>query len=371
MPTTASAGIPAARIRKANEFGEIIDREGAVGLNASTGADRTDYYYSLPANKIELWAHLESERFLDPVLREFYKERDVVMEERRLRVESQPIGRMLEQFVSAAFIAHPYHSLGVGYMSDLQSFSREDAQEFYDVYYTPANMTISIVGAIEAEEILAILEEYFGRLPPGEPTPPLRTVEPEQKAERIVRMPDPSQPLYAEGYHRPAVTHLDNDAYDALADVLSTGRTSRLYRSLVRDKKIAAFAGAFNGFPGQKYPNLMLFFAVPTPGHTNEEVQEAIREEIERVKSEPINDEELDKVKTRAKAGLVRGLASNMGIARQLGFYQGIFGDWRELFRRVERIEALTKEDIHRVAQETLIPTNRTVAMLYTETESD
>jgi predicted Zn-dependent peptidase len=355
----------------ANEFGEIIDREGAVGLNASTGADRTDYYYSLPANKIELWAHLESERFLDPVLREFYIERDVVMEERRLRVESQPIGRMIEQFVSAAFIAHPYHSLGIGYMSDLQSFSREDAQEFYDTYYTPANITISIVGAVKAEEILATLEKYFGRLPPGDPTPPLRTVEPEQKAERIVRMPDPSQPLYAEGYHRPAVTHPDNDAYDALADVLSTGRTSRLYRSLVRDKKIAAFAGAFNGFPGQKYPNLMLFFAVPTPGHTNEEVQEAVREEIERVKSELITDEELDKVKTRAKAGLIRGLSSNMGIARQLGFYQGIFGDWRELFRRVDRIEALTKEDIQRVAQETLIPTNRTVAMLYTETESE
>jgi predicted Zn-dependent peptidase len=373
MPTIASAAIRAARIRRrsANEFGEIIDREGAVGLNASTGADRTDYYYSLPANKIELWAHLESERFLDPVLREFYKERDVVMEERRLRVESQPIGRMLEQFVSAAFIAHPYHSLGIGYMSDLQSFSREDAQEFYDTYYTPANMTISIVGAVETEEILAILEKYFGRLPRGERTPPLRTVEPEQKAERIVRIPDPSQPVYAEGYHRPAVTHPDNDAYDALADVLSTGRTSRLYRSLVRDRKIAAQAGAFNGFPGQKYPNLMLFFAIPSPGHTNEESQAAIREEIERVKNEPITDEELEKVKTRAKAGLIRGLSSNMGIARQLGFYQGIFGDWRELFRRVERIEALTKEDIQRVAQETLISTNRTVAMLYTETESE
>ena len=149
----------------ANEFGEIIDREGGVGLNASTGADRTDYYYSLPANKVELWAHLESERFLDPVLREFYKERDVVMEERRMRYESQPIGRLIEQFVSAAFIAHPYQSLGIGYMSDLQSFTREDAEEFYDTYYTPANMTIAIVGAVEAEEIIPILETYFGRLP--------------------------------------------------------------------------------------------------------------------------------------------------------------------------------------------------------------
>ncbi|MDH3255189.1 MAG: insulinase family protein, partial [Acidobacteriota bacterium] len=254
----------------ANEFGEIIDRAGGVGLNASTSSDNTDYYYSLPANKVELWAHLESERFLDPVLREFYKERDVVMEERRLRTESQPIGRMIEQFVSAAFIAHPYQQPVVGHMSDLQSFSREDAADFYDTYYAPANITIAIVGAVKAKEIIPILETYFGRMPAGDLPPPLRTVEPEQIGERIVRIPDPSQPIYVEGYHRPAVTHPDNDAYDALADVLSTGRTSRLYRSLVRDKKIAAQSGAFNGFPGQKYPNLMLFFGVPTPGHDNE-----------------------------------------------------------------------------------------------------
>jgi predicted Zn-dependent peptidase len=165
------------------------------------------------------------------------------------------------------------------------------------------------------------------------------------------------------------VTHADNDAYDALADVLSTGRTSRLYRSLVRDKQIAAQAAAFNGFPGSKYPNLMLVFAVPTPGHTNEEVQEAIRAEIDLIKNELISDEELAKVKTRAKANLIQGLQSNMGIARQLGFYQGIFGDWRELFHRVDRIEALEKEDIQRVAREALIETNRTVAELFTETD--
>jgi predicted Zn-dependent peptidase len=355
----------------ANEFGEIIDREGGVGLNASTGADRTDYFYSLPANKVELWAYLESERFLDPVLREFYKERDVVMEERRMRYESQPIGRMIEQFISTAFIAHPYGSLGIGHMSDLQSFTREDAKEFYDTYYTPSNMIIAIVGAVEAGEIIPILDKYFGRLPAGEPTPPLRTVEPEQIGERLVRIPDPAQPFYAEGYHRPAVTHPDNDAYDALADVLSSGRTSRLYRSLVRDKQIAAQAAAFNGFPGDKYPNLMIFFAVPTPGHSNEEVQQAIRDEIELIKTEPISDEELAKVKTRAKAGLVRGLQSNMGIARQLAYYQAIFGDWRELFRRVDRIEALTKEDVQRVAGQTLEETNRTVGILYTESDDN
>ncbi len=355
----------------ANEFGEIIDRAGGVGLNASTAMDRTDYYISFPANRVELWAHLESERFLDPVLREFYKERDVVMEERRLRIDSQPFGRMLEQFVSAAFIAHPYQSLGIGHMSDLQSFTREDAHEFYDKYYTPSNMIISIVGAIDAQKILPILDRYFGRLEVGEPTPPLRTVEPEQIGERIVRVPDPSQPLYAEGYHRPSVTHPDDVVYDALQDILSTGRTSRLYRSLVRDQKIAVQASAFNGFPGNKYPTLLLFFAVPAPGHTNEEVQVAIREEIERVKNEPVSDEELQRVKTRVKANLIRGLRSNSGIGRQLANFQALFGDWRELFHQVDRIDALTKEDLQRVAQETFKESNRTVAMLYTEEQGD
>ena len=358
----------AAEFVVANEFGEIIKRAGGVGLNATTGADRTDYFYSLPANKVELWAHLESERFLDPVMREFYTERDVVMEERRLRVESQPIGRLIEQMLSAAFIAHPYGYPGIGYMSDLQAFSRGDAEEFYRLHYAPSNMVISIVGAIEAEKVIPLLDRYFGRLPAGPPSPPLRTVEPQQIAERIVRLPDASQPIYAEGYLRPAITHADNAVYDAIVDVLSTGRTSRLYRHLVRDEKIAAQTGAFNGFPGSKYPNLMLVFAVPTSGG-NEEVQEAIRQEIEKLKTEPISDEELEMVKTRAKAGLIRSLASNTGIGRQLASYQTLFGDWRELFRGVERIERVTKEEIQRVARETFVPERRTVAMIVTENQ--
>lgn len=349
---------------KKNEFGEIIEREGGVGLNAGTGSDLTVYFYSLPANKVELWSYLESERFLDPVLREFYKERDVVMEERRLSTDSHPIGRLLEQFTSTAFVAHPYKQPVVGYMSDLQSFSREDAEAFYRTHYVPANMVIAIVGDVRAKEIIPILEKYFSRLPNRPPPPPLRTVEPPSLSEKVVRMPDPSQPIYLEGYHRPAVTHPDNVVYEAIAEVLSTGRTSRLYRSLVRDKKIAAQVGVFNGFPGDKYPNLMLFFAVPTPGHSNEEVQAAIREEIKKIIEEPITDDELKMVKTRAKADLIRGLKSNLGIGLQLAEYHTLFGDWRELFREVERIDKVTKEDIMRVAKATFRPANRTVAMI-------
>jgi len=350
-----------------NEFGEIIDREGGVGLNAGTSSDSTVYFYSLPANKVELWAYLESERFLDPVFREFYKERDVVMEERRLRTDSQPIGRLLEQFSAVAFTAHPYKQPVVGYMSDLLSFSREDAEQFHKTYYVPSNIVIAIVGDIKAKDTIPVLKRYFGRIATGPPPAPVRTVEPTQIAEREVRIPDKSQPIYIEGYHKPAATDPEEAIYDAISDLLSSGRTARLYRSLVRDKKIAVQAGAFPGFPGTKYPNEMIFFAVPTPGHANEEVQKALREEIDKLKQDLVADDELKMVKTRAKANLIRGLASNSGIADALARNQTLYGDWRESFRSVEKIDKVTKEDIRRIAKRTFIPTNRTVAMIVNE----
>jgi predicted Zn-dependent peptidase len=353
-----------------NEFGEIIDREGGVGLNAGTSSDQTVYYYSLPANKVELWAYLESERFLDPVFREFYKERDVVMEERRLRTDSQPIGRMIEQFAATAFNAHPYHQPVVGYMSDLMSFSREDADLFRRTYYVPSNMTIAIVGDVKADEIKPILDKYFGRLPASPAPPTLRTEEPKQIVEKSIVMPDKSQPIYVEGYHRPASSDPDDAIYTAISDILSSGRSSRLYRSLVRDKKIAAQAAAFSGFPGEKYPSLMLFFALPTPGHTNEEVRDAIRTEIDKIRTEPVTDEELARVKTRAKADLIRGLESNSGIAGQLASAQALYGDWREVFRSVDKIDKVTKEDIQRVAKATFVETNRTVGMIVNDDSS-
>jgi predicted Zn-dependent peptidase len=324
----------------------------------------------MPANKLELWAYLESERFRDPVFREYYKERDVVMEERRLRTDSQPIGRMIEQVLAAAYTAHPYGQPTVGYMSDLLSITREDAAAFHRKYYVPSNITIAIVGDVDAEKSLPMLRKYFGRIPAGAAPEPLRTVEPKQIAERTVVLRDPSQPVYAEAYHRPAAGHPDDAVYDALSDILSTGRTSRLYRRLVRDEQIAAFAGAFSGFPGTKYPSLMLFFGIATPQGSNEAIQAAVRDEIEKLKNEPVGDDELAAVKTRAKANLIRGLANNGGIAGQLATTHAQLGDWKEIFRQVERIEKVTKDDIMRVATETFTPSNRTVAMIETDAET-
>jgi predicted Zn-dependent peptidase len=347
-----------------NEFGEIIDREGGVGLNAFTNSDETGYFFSFPANRLELWAYLESERYLKPVMREFYKERDVVHEERRMRTESQPIGRLIEQFLAAAFTAHPYGQPVVGWPSDLTTFSATDALEFHARYYVPSNMTLAVVGDVKAAEVFPLVERYFGRLPAGPKPAPLRTSEPPQKAERQVVLKDPSQPFYIEGYHRPAFDHPDDATFDVLQDLLSSGRTSRLYRALVRDKKIAAAASGFGGFPGVKYPGLFAFFGVPTPGHTPEEIQAAIRVEIDRLKSEDVADGELATVKTRTRANLIRQLDSNQGLALQLGRYQARDGDWRELFRDVDQIQKVTKADVRRVANQTFVETNRTVGMI-------
>lgn len=354
----------AARYVAHNEFDDVLTREGGVGMNASTGADETSYYYSLPSNKIELFAFLESERFAHPVFREFYEERDVVREERRSSYESRPLGRLVEQFVTTSFQYHPYQQPGIGSPSDLQAISITDAQKFFDTYYVPSNLTTAVVGDVKAATLIPLLEKYFGRIPARPAPPPLRTVEPPQVAERTVVLEDTAQPFYLEGYHKPAQTHPDQAVYDAIDDILSNGRTSRLYRALVRDKKLAVDVQSFSGFPGVKYPNLWAILAVPAFGVTNPRLQEALHEELDRLKREDITDEELAKFKTRAKAGLIRQLRSNAGLAEQLAEHQRLFGDWRELFRSIDRLDRVTKADIRRVANETFRAPNRTVAMI-------
>ena len=251
-------------------------------------------------------------------------------------------------------------------MADLNSFSATDAQKFFDKYYVPSNMVVAVAGDVKASEALPILEKYFGRLPARPQPDEITTTEPPQNSERKVVLKDRAQPLYLEGYHRPDYRSKDDAVFDAITDLMSEGRTSRLYRSLVRDKKIASFSAGFSGLPGTKYPHLFAFYAFPLPGHTTQEVADAIHAEIDRLKKEDISDDELKMIKTRTKASLIRGLADNEGLATQLANYQMRYGDWRELFRSVERIDQVTKADIRRVANATFVDTNRTIGVIET-----
>ncbi|HEX4020932.1 MAG TPA: pitrilysin family protein [Acidobacteriaceae bacterium] len=347
-----------------NQFTEIAEQNGAVGINASTSMDDTEYFWSMPINRLQLWAYMESDRIANPVPREFYKERSVVMEERRMRTDSDPMGYMEEQFLAAAYVAHPYGRPGLGWESEISQVSATEAAAFHKKYYVPANIVIAVVGDIDPTTALPMLEKYFGPIPAGPKPEPIATIEPQQHSERSVVLREATQPIYMEGYHRPDYLDKDDSVYDAISDILSNGRTSRLYRSLVRDQKIAADAEGFSGYPGDKYPNLFTLYAVPTPGHTPQEMRTAIHQQIDLLKTQDVTDDELAMFKTRARVDILRSLGSNQGLAEELATYQLRYGDWRMLFKQLDAINAVTKADIRRVSNQIFKASNRTYAMI-------
>ena len=350
-----------------NQFTEVAEENGAEDLNAETSLDDTEYYWSMPENRLELWAWLESSRLADPVPREFYKERDVVMEERRMRVDSDPIGRLIEQFLATAFVAHNYGRSDIGWPSEVSQITATEAMAFHKKYYVGGNIVVAIVGDIDPRSDLPMLEKYFSRVPAGPKPEDMTTVEPAQFAEKSVVVREQTQPFYIEGYHRPNILDPDDAVYDAIGDIMSNGRVSRLYRSLVERQQIAADAAAFSPYPGEKYPSLFCFYAYPLPGHTPAEMRDAIHKEIEKLKTADVSGEELEMYKTRARADLLRGLADNQGLANSLAAYQARYGDWRQLFLELDRVDKVTKADIRRVANQVFIPSNRTSAEIDTE----
>ncbi|WP_425340754.1 M16 family metallopeptidase [Crocosphaera watsonii] len=347
-----------------NAFGRIVETAGGVNINAQTSPDSTVYFYSFPSNKLELWMSLESERFLDPVFREFYKEQNIILEERRLRTENNPIGKMVEAFLGTAFTEHPYKRPTIGYNEDIRNLTREDIRDFFDIYYGPNNLTIAIVGDVNPEQVEQFAKVYFGRYTEKPEPPQLTKIEPKQTETREVTLKLASQPWYLEGYHVPALSHPDNAIYQVISTLLSSGRTSRLYKSLVEEKQVALGAQGFNGFPSDKYPNLMLFYVQTSPKASIEEVDEAFSLEIEKLKTEPVSEQELQRVKNQLRAGLLRSLDSNLGMGKALVEYEVKTGSWRNLFEQVQAIDAVTTADIQRVAKTTFVPENLTIGRI-------
>ncbi|MBN4057204.1 insulinase family protein [bacterium AH-315-J21] len=335
-----------------NELGNIVEREGFVGLNAFTSSDQTAYLYNFPENKLELAIMLEASRFSSSVLREYYKEVDVVKEERRMRSESSPIGKLVEEFLAAAFKAHPYGVPTIGHMSDLGNYSREEAMTFFNKYYVPNNLCIAIVGDVNPKEVIKYTEKYFGGLKRGADVMRIQTIEPPQAGERRVAVEDKSETVWLAGFHVPAGGHPDRPALDALVDYLGSGRTSLLYKSLVKDSKKAINVAAFTGFPGEKYPGLVAVFAMAAKDVTPEELETLILADIERMKEEKLSEQDVEEIRARAKSGFINQLNSRQGLAIQLATYQMVDGDWRDLFRQLEKINAVTADDIQRVAAE-------------------
>jgi len=350
-----------------NEYSQIVKREGGVGLNAGTGKDQTVYLSSYPSNKAELWMAMESDRFSDPVFREMYKERDVIMEERRESLEASPFGRLLDELVSAAYKAHPYGIPLIGHASDIRNFTREEAIAFFKTYYVPSNMVVSIAGDVNPDDIFKLADKYFSKIPYSPKPEPVTIIEPPQKGERRVLLKDPAQPLFAAAYHIPEGTNPDWPAIEALADYYGGGRTSLLYKKLVKEKKIAAEVGSWPGYPANKYPSLFVIYAVPTPGSSLEEIEQDIYTELDKIKNEPISPEDLNKIKARAKMNFINGLRDNIGMAIQLAAYQTTYGNWHQMFKELDKINALTADDIKAVANKYFSEDNRTVVVMETE----
>jgi predicted Zn-dependent peptidase len=354
----------AAQYVAGNEMAMLYQRHGGIGLNAATGKDLTRYIINLPSNRLPLWAAIEADRMANPVLREFYKERGVVMEERRLRNDDSPTGLLFETFTSAAFRAHPYGIPTIGWESDILSLTPAATEAFFKTYYGPGRATIGIVGDINPKEVIELIEHTFGKIPASPPPPQIVTIEPPQRGERRVEVEFDAEPQLVIGFHKPGLGHPDDYVFDVIDEILTDGLTSRLYTKLVRDGRLAASVNSDANYPGVRAPNLFLIHATPLAPHTASEVEAAILAELERLKTEPVTRKELERVVNNLDADLVRALRSNSGLASQLALYQTVAGDWRYVLKSRDKIAAVTPADIQRVAAQYFTKSNRTVATL-------
>lgn len=347
-----------------DEFDRIYTTAGGSGMNAGTSNDFTVYFINVPANKLELWFWMESDRMRNPVFREFYSERDVVHEERRLRTDSTPTGKFNEQYDSMFWQSSPYGWPVVGWPSDLEGITREEALDYFAVNYAPNNLTACLVGDVDPARAKELAQQYFGRLPRGpRPPEPVRTSEMPQLAEKRMIAYAETVPQVRVRYHTVAEGHPDDFVLDILGSLLN-GRTGRLYKSLVLQQGVANSAGA--GQDSRKYEGLFEVSGVAKPGKTPEDVEQALYKELERLQKELVDPNELQKVKNQYAANNFRGIQSNFGLMVQLLLRDANRG-WETINTDPAHHQAVTPEDIRRVANTYFKPENRTIAIYYTK----
>ena len=345
-----------------DELDKVYTDGGGTSLNAFTSNDFTVYINQLPANRLELWFWLESDRLLNPVFREFYAERDVVYEERRLRTESTPTGRYDEQADAMFWQSHPYSWPIVGWPSDLEVISKAQADEFFATYYAPNNLTGVLVGNFDSAEVRELAERYFGRLERGRrEAPDVVTLEAEQLAEKRLTAECDCQPQLQIRYHAVPFGHADGYALDVIAGVLN-GRTGRLYEEMVEGAEIASSAGAF--FDARKYAGVFNLRAETKGDAAPEQLLAAWDEVVGELIAEPVPEDELAKVKNRVSADTYRQLREPFFLMIQLAVMDSM-GDWRYLNTVAERTNQVNAEDVQRVAAKYLQPSKRLVSLYY------
>jgi predicted Zn-dependent peptidase len=343
-----------------NEFDQIYSTHGASGMNAFTTEDMTAYFINIPANKLELWMWMESDRILHPVFREFYAERDVVFEERRMRTDSTPLGKFAEQLNAMFWTSSPYHWPVVGWPSDIPAISKAEADEFYTTFYCPQNISLILVGDFNPDNAEALARKYFERIPRGPRTPPdVVTLEVKQLAEKRMNAEAEANPQVDILWHTVAFRHKDSYPLQILSQILAT-RTGRLYKSLVLSNSVATVVDAEQG--SMKWEGLFDVSGEAREGHKPEEVEQGIYDNLEKLKKEEVPSEELQKVKNNFAAAEYRRLSANFPILYQLIRNDGE-GDWHEINEAGPKLQAVTAADVKRVANTYFTKENRTVAI--------
>jgi zinc protease len=345
-------------------FSRTVQRNGGHD-NAFTSKDYTAYFEKFASDRIAISLELESDRMQNLLIetKEFLSERDVVKEERRMRYEDDPVNTMVEQMMAVAFSAHPYQWPVIGWMTDLNSITRDDLVNHYRTYYSPNNATIVVVGDFDSKKLFAQIKKYFGAIPRGPKVPAVSAVEPKHLGERRVVIKKQAElPAVFAGYNVPTLKHADTYALDVLQGILSSGKSSRLYRSLVYEKQIALYAGGdYDSISTD--PNLFYLYAGVMPGKTTEEVEKALYAEIDALKAEPVTAEELQKAKNQIEAGFIMGQDSIFYQAMLLGQFETV-AEWSLLERYVKNIRAVDRKDVMRVAKKYFTEENRTVGIL-------
>jgi predicted Zn-dependent peptidase len=351
-----------------NEIDRLYTENGGLEMNASTGQDVTTYFVSLPANKIELWARIEADRLLHPVFRDFYTERDVILEERRQRTEASPDGKLYESFMNAAYQVHPYGIPVIGLRQDITFMSPSAIRHIHQKYLSPENIIIAVVGDIDTKTTLKLIDRYFGRIPRGNLPSTIIPSEPSQTRERKVEVLFDASPSMIIGFHKPTAPAAEDYLFDVLETILSKGRTSRLYSKLILKLQIADSVSVHNGLPAARYPNLFAIFAQPRHPHTNDELQAAIFQELEDIKNHAVSDQELTRAKKQMKMDYLKSLDSNSELASTLSYYELLLGDYRYFSNYISHIDQVTAKDIQAAATKYLVAENRTVAVLNKKT---
>jgi predicted Zn-dependent peptidase len=342
-----------------DEFDQVYSRNGGSGMNAFTSHDLTFYFINVPSNKFELWAWMESDRLKDSVFREFYSERDVVHEERRLRTESTPTGKFQEQFDAMFWVSSGYGWPVIGWTSDLNSYTMEEAMKYWNIYYRANNLVGIIVGDFKPDEVKATVERYFGRLEAGKEMPPqVVTLEQKQSAEMRMNAEGDFQPQVEVRYHTVPAGHKDSYALEMMAEILN-GKTGRLYKTMIEGRSIASSGRAQND--ARKYAGLFAFEAETKGDATPDQLEQAWYEELKKLQDAPVDERELQKVKNQVAADSYRRLQSNFFLLVQLAYAESMMS-WRELNEAPKKLQAVTAADIQRVAKTYFDVTNRSVA---------